>query len=101
MNNDRQATKDTDHKTPFWVTRGGARVALIAAHVAAAIAVAVELLLPTTLSDGHAAERVHALEFPASYALYGFIACVILVLLGIVLRKLVMRPETYYEGDPP
>mgnify|MGYP001819781736 CR=1 FL=1 len=33
------------------------------------------------------------------YALYGFVACVLLVLLAKELRKLVMRDEDYYE-DP-
>lgn len=31
------------------------------------------------------------------YALYGFIACVALVLAAKVLRRLVMRPEDYYD----
>ena len=85
-------------QTPlFWVTRRGARIALVALHVAALIAVAVELVFPFP-EDAHAVERVHALDFPASYAIYGFVACVILVLLGIVLRRLVMRDENYYRG---
>lgn len=34
------------------------------------------------------------------YALYGFTACVLLVLLAKEMRKLVMRPEDYYRsGD--
>lgn len=81
---------------PFWLTRRGARVAVIALHVAALVAVLVELLFPFP-EDEHAVERVHALDFTASYALYGFVACVILVLLGIVLRRLVMRGENYYR----
>ena len=86
-------------QTPlFWVTRRGARIALVALHVAALIAVAVELVFPFP-EDAHAVERVHALDFPASYAIYGFVACVILVLLGIVLRRLVMRDEDYYGKD--
>jgi len=43
---------------------------------------------------------VDALDFIASYAIYGFVACVLLVLLGIVLRKLVMRDENYYRDGP-
>jgi hypothetical protein len=31
------------------------------------------------------------------YALYGFVACVLLVLLAAEMRKLVMRDEDYYE----
>lgn len=34
------------------------------------------------------------------YAIYGFVACVVLVLLAKEMRKLVMRDESYYEdGD--
>lgn len=84
---------------PFWVTRRGARIALVALHLVAGSAVIAELLHPFG-ADGHGVERVAALEFPASYALYGFVACVALVLLGRVLRRLVMRGERYYEdGD--
>lgn len=32
------------------------------------------------------------------YPLYGFIGIVVLVLLAILLRKLVMRPEDYYDA---
>ncbi|MBY6185125.1 hypothetical protein KUV89_00525 [Marinobacter hydrocarbonoclasticus] len=34
---------------------------------------------------------------PGFYPLYGFIGCVVLVLLAKVMRKLVMRPEDHYE----
>jgi len=82
----------------FWVTRRGARVALIMLHAAAIAAVLLELLMPFG-ADDHAVERIHALDFPASYAVYGFVACVILVLLGIVLRRIVMRAEDFYEAS--
>lgn len=35
------------------------------------------------------------------YAWYGFIACVGLVIAAKGLRRLVMRPEDYYEETPP
>lgn len=95
------ATAGNHEAAPFWVTRRGARVALIFLHAAAAIAVLVEFLWPFP-EDAHAVERVHALDFLASYAAYGFVACVLLVLLGIALRRAVMRGEDYYdrEGRP-
>jgi len=34
---------------------------------------------------------------PAFYALYGFVACVTLVLIAKGLRKIVMRGEDYYD----
>jgi len=36
-------------------------------------------------------------EFFAFYAIYGFVACVLLVLLAKEMRKLLMRDEDYYE----
>jgi len=83
---------------PFWVTKRGAGIALAVLHAAAVAAVLVELLRPFP-EDVHAVERAHALDFTASYAIYGFIACVVLVLLGRLLRRIVMRPEDYYGGD--
>lgn len=38
-------------------------------------------------------------DFTGFYALYGFIACVILVVMAKWLRKLVMRKEDYYDVD--
>ena len=36
-------------------------------------------------------------EIPAFYAIYGFVACVILVVLSKEMRKVVMRKEDYYD----
>jgi hypothetical protein len=36
-------------------------------------------------------------EIPAFYALYGFIACVVLVVIAKGMRLLVMRDEHYYD----
>lgn len=36
-------------------------------------------------------------KVPAFYALYGFIACVVLVLIANQMRKVLMRGEDYYE----
>ncbi|WP_240612752.1 hypothetical protein [Alteromonas flava] len=36
-------------------------------------------------------------NIPTFYALYGFVACVVLVLLAKVMRILLMRSEEYYE----
>ena len=44
---------------------------------------------------GHPLEEIFAF-----YAIYGFVACVLLVLLAKEMRKLVMRDERYY-GDKP
>lgn len=36
-------------------------------------------------------------KIPAFYAIYGFVACVILVVLAKEVRKIVMRKEDYYD----
>ena len=54
--------------------------------------VAIELFVHRHLS--HAWESLFGF-----YALYGFVACVLLVLLAAEMRKLVMRDEDYYERD--
>lgn len=36
-------------------------------------------------------------KIPAFYALYGFIACVLLVLIAKKIRNVVMRKEDYYD----
>jgi hypothetical protein len=80
----------------YWVTRAAARRALIALHAIALAAVLIELFVSF---GGHGVERVHAIDFPGSYAVYGFVACVVLVLLGRALRRVVMRDERYYGEE--
>lgn len=38
-------------------------------------------------------------KIPGFYALYGFVACVILVLAAKEMRKVLMRKEDYYRDD--
>ena len=38
-------------------------------------------------------------RLPAFYALFGFIACVAIVLIAILLRKALRRREDYYDVD--
>jgi len=43
---------------------------------------------------------VHSWEnAPAFYAIFGFVACVLLVLIAKELRKVLMRKEDYYDVD--
>jgi hypothetical protein len=46
----------------------------------------------------HKHEDVDFAAWLGFYAVYGFIACVALVLSAKVLRRIVMRPEDYYDG---
>jgi len=36
-------------------------------------------------------------KIPAFYAIYGFIACVVLVVIAKWMRKVIMRKENYYD----
>lgn len=38
-------------------------------------------------------------KLPGFYAIYGFVGCVLLVLIAKGLRKFLMRGENYYQGD--
>lgn len=59
------------------------------------LAVCVALLAADLVIHRH---TVHALEeLTGFYAFYGFIACVSLVLLAKVMRRLLMRSEDYWD----
>ena len=94
---------DRARRSLTWVSRPTARRVLVTLHLAALAVVAIELVVPFdghTVDNGHEAhgvERIAALDFIASYALYGFVGCVALVLVGKLLRIAVMRDEHYYE----
>lgn len=36
-------------------------------------------------------------KFPAFYAIYGFVGCVVLVLIAKAMRKVLMKEEDYYD----
>ena len=38
-------------------------------------------------------------NLPGFYAIYGFVACVLLVLIAKEIRKVLMRKEDYYDVD--
>jgi hypothetical protein len=52
--------------------------------------VAVDLLL-------HKHEEFALADWFGFYAAYGFFACVVLVLIAKQMRKVLMRPENYYD----
>ncbi|MFC6196448.1 hypothetical protein [Ponticaulis profundi] len=47
----------------------------------------------------HRHEYLHIAEFPVFYALFGFASFAFVVLSGWPLRKLLGRPENYYEPE--
>ena len=51
-------------------------------------------------APGHGEHHGFAFErWPGFYAFFGLVACVALVLAAKELRRLIMRPEDYYDGD--
>ena len=60
------------------------------------LVLALDLIFVAGLADKHAHYSVE--NWPGFYAMYGFVACVLLVLVSkYVLRPLVMRSEDYYD----
>ena len=47
----------------------------------------------------HRHAEVEAEAMPFFPAIYAFVICVVIVLGGIALRKIVMRGEAYYDND--
>ncbi|MDJ0973079.1 MAG: hypothetical protein QNJ98_01290 [Planctomycetota bacterium] len=78
---------DGDHST--WFTRNAKRIVL-----AVCVLSAVLVLLDFAYAK-HSYFRVE--DVFGFYGLYGFVACVTLVLLAKLLRPLLMRPEDYYD----
>ena len=62
-------------------------------YVLSALLVIIDFFYERKPHDPHPWEWI-----PAFYAIYGFVACVILVLIATQMRKLLMRDEDYYEG---
>jgi len=63
----------------------------------ALVAVCALLFAADALYHKHAAFRIE--ELFGFYALFGFVVYVALVLTAKALRKLLMRPEDYYDSD--
>jgi uncharacterized oligopeptide transporter (OPT) family protein len=63
--------------------------------ILALLAVAAVLIVAELISHRHG--EFEAESLPLFPAIYGFVSFVLIVFLGIVLRKIVMRPEDYYE----
>ncbi len=57
--------------------------------------IGIGLLIADLLVERH--DGVGFAEWISFYCLYGFVACVLLVLVAKALRRVVMRPENYYD----
>ena len=74
------------------------RKVLVGLFIGCAVLVVIDVIFWITGFDKHPYFRWET--WPGFYAVYGFVACVLLVLISKhVLRPLVMRNEDYYETD--
>ena len=80
----------TDEKTYFFDKPKNIKIILYAFCTLCAILFAADFVLHR--HTYHEWEKI-----PAFYALFGFISYVIIVFTSAGLRKLIMRPEDYYE----
>lgn len=92
---------DTDNsdESPGWFDRPeNVRKILAGLFAGCGLLVLIDLIFWMTGFDKHPYLRWE--KWPGFYAVYGFVACVVLVLVSkYVLRPLVMRDEDYYERN--
>ena len=92
--------KPTDpEESPGWFDqKENVQKVLVGLFVGCGLLVLIDLLFWITGYDKHPYFRWE--KWPGFYAVYGFVACVLLVLISKhVLRPLVMRDEDYYNED--
>lgn len=89
----------TDHNTSgdektYWLDQPkNQRTVRVSLYVACAILALVDLFVHRHI--------IFAIEkIPAFYALFGFVACVVLVWIATWMRKFLMRDEEYYDVEP-
>ena len=74
------------------------RKVLVGLFIGCAVLVAIDVVFWVTGFDKHPYLKWET--WPGFYAVYGFVACVLLVLISKhVLRPLVMSDEDYYKAD--
>ncbi|MFH0944859.1 MAG: hypothetical protein V2A76_06645 [Planctomycetota bacterium] len=81
----------TDHPTGWFDKPRNVTLFLRVVYVICGLALLLELLI-----HKHGVPRFEG--WFSFYPVYGFVGIVVLVLLAILLRKLVMRPEDYYDA---
>jgi len=80
-----------DERQHFWDNPRNVKLLFHGFYVLCAILVVLDLVI--TREDHHSWERVVAF-----YPLYGFVGIVVLVLIAKLMRRVLMRPEDYYDG---
>ena len=87
-----------DHDFTGPLSPGVARFIKVFVAIAVVLA-ALDLLIHRTHhhEEGGPHNHISVDTIPTFYAIYGFVGCVILVLVAKEMRKAVMRSESYYE----
>ncbi|KAA9130291.1 hypothetical protein F3N42_13210 [Marinihelvus fidelis] len=82
-----------EHSTDWLDQPKNQRLIRVSLYVACAILVVVDFFVHRHIM--FAIEKI-----PAFYALFGFVACVVLVWIATWMRKFLMRDEDYYDVEP-
>lgn len=94
---DREPT-NPDEPVGWFDRKENVRMVLAGLFAGCALLVIIDVIFWVTGFDKHPYFKWET--WPGFYAVYGFVACVLLVLVSKhVLRPLVMRAEDYYETD--
>lgn len=89
-----------DGKQHFFDKPRNVRIVLRSLYAVCAFVFLLDIinLILSAVGAGHLRHAESSWEgFPGFYAIYGFVACVILVLAAKQLRKVLMRKEDYYD----
>ncbi|MFC3123409.1 hypothetical protein [Agaribacter flavus] len=82
--------KQIDNQTDFFDKPQNIKIMMLAFYALCVLLVVLDFIV-------HRHVYVDFEKVPTFYALYGFIACVVLVVLAKIMRKAVMRDENYYD----
>lgn len=93
-NNDIAHAEDKNEQTPvdisFFDKEKNVKIILNSFYAICALLVLLDFVV-------HRHIYVDFEKIPAFYAIYGFVACVLLVVLAKLMRVVLMRPEDYYD----
>ena len=81
-----------DERQHVWDNPRNVKLLFNVFYAMCAIVVVLDLVIPR--DDHHRWERL-----PEFYPLYGFVGIVVLVLIAKLMRRILMRPEDYYDSS--
>ncbi len=88
--------REPDERQHVWDNPRNVKLLFSVFYALCLILVVLDLLLGRVI-DRH---RDHAWEsLPVFYPLYGFVGIVVLVLIAKLMRRVLMRPEDYYDSS--